>query len=70
MIDHDSESSRHSGHRLSVAGIENATGQIDPAFRDTPQFMAESLSSQLGSTRRPPSKKGGRDSSVLFGTLC
>lgn len=47
-MDHDSESSRHSGSRLSFAGIEKAAGQIDAEFRDTPQFMAESLSSRLG----------------------
>ena len=34
--------------RISVARIARASEQIDPAFLDTPQFLAESLSAQLG----------------------
>lgn len=34
--------------RISVARIARASEQIDPAFLNTPQFLAESLSAQLG----------------------
>jgi threonine dehydratase len=34
--------------RLSLAHIEEAASLIDPVFRDTPQFVAESLSAALG----------------------
>ncbi len=33
---------------LSLARIEEAAGVIDPEFRQTPQFVAESLSERLG----------------------
>jgi threonine dehydratase len=35
-------------HRLSIERIEEAARVIDPAFTNTPQFLAESLSDQLG----------------------
>jgi threonine dehydratase len=35
-------------HRLSIQHIAAASEAIDPAFRDTPQFEAETLSKQLG----------------------
>ena len=35
-------------HRLSIQHITAASEAIDPAFRDTPQFEAETLSPQLG----------------------
>jgi threonine dehydratase len=35
-------------HRLDLAHIEEAAAIIDPVFRDTPQFVAESLSEALG----------------------
>src|SRR5258706_14364727 len=35
---------------ISIAGIEDAASVIDPVFRDTPQFVCEPLSDQLGVT--------------------
>lgn len=35
-------------HRLSLARITAAAAQIDPVFRDTPQFVCEPLSDALG----------------------
>jgi threonine dehydratase len=35
---------------ISVDGIEEAASVIDPVFRDTPQFVCEPLSDQLGIT--------------------
>ena len=35
-------------HRLSIQHIAAASEAIDPVFRDTPQFEAETLSKQLG----------------------
>jgi len=37
-------------HRLSLAHIERAATQIDPVFRDSPQFECEPLSQALGAT--------------------
>ncbi len=48
MIDHVSEHAPHSVSRLSLENIEKAAGLIDATFCNTPQFVAESLSSQLG----------------------
>src|SRR5260370_13537881 len=33
---------------ISIAGIQDAASVIDPVFRDTPQFVCEPLSDQLG----------------------
>jgi len=33
---------------ISIDRIREAAGVIDPAFKDTPQFLAESLSDRLG----------------------
>ncbi|MGH8235844.1 MAG: threonine ammonia-lyase, partial [Steroidobacteraceae bacterium] len=35
-------------HRLSIQNIVAASQTIDPAFRDTPQYEAETLQAQLG----------------------
>jgi threonine dehydratase len=35
-------------HRLSLQNIVAASAAIDPAFRDTPQFAAETLQAELG----------------------
>src|SRR5260370_3346795 len=35
---------------ISIAGIQEAASVIDPVFRDTPQFVCEPLSDQLGVT--------------------
>jgi len=35
---------------ISIAGIQDAATVIDPVFRDTPQFVCEPLSDQLGVT--------------------
>jgi threonine dehydratase len=35
---------------ISIDGIEEAASVIDPVFRDTPQFVSEPLSDQLGVT--------------------
>lgn len=48
MNEHVSEHASHSVSRLSLESIEKAAGQIDSAFRNSPQFLAESLSSRLG----------------------
>jgi threonine dehydratase len=37
-------------HRLSLAHIGRAATQIDPVFRDSPQFECEPLSQALGAT--------------------
>jgi threonine dehydratase len=39
-----------SPHRLSLPNIEHAATQIDPVFRDSPQFECEPLSQVLGAT--------------------
>ena len=35
---------------ISISGIQDAASVIDPVFRDTPQFVCEPLSDQLGVT--------------------
>lgn len=35
-------------HRLSLARIEQALGVIDPVFTNTPQFLSDTLSAELG----------------------
>ena len=57
---------------LSLERIEEATGVIDPVFLDTPQFVSDQLSAELGreivvkiETLNPIGSFKGRGTSVL-----
>lgn len=62
--------------RLSLARIERAAREIDPRFRSTPQFAAESLSEELGvrtvvkvETVNPVGSFKGRGADFFLGEL-